>query len=129
MATTRIRNGLIQTPTGPVEADVLVDGERISALLARDSEVSADSEIDATGLWVLPGLIDLHAHTRVPGYEYKEDFLHVVESGCGRRLHDVCGYAERRASDYDCRAFRAKASAGCNTVHHRLGSFRGTGSA
>ena len=75
MATTRIRNGLIQTPTGPVEADVLVDGERISALLARDSEVSADSEIDATGLWVLPGLIDLHAHTRVPGYEYKEDFL------------------------------------------------------
>jgi dihydroorotase len=73
--TTRIRNGIIQTPNGPVEADVLIDGERISALLGRDSEAVADNEIDATGLWVLPGLIDLHAHTRVPGYEYKEDYL------------------------------------------------------
>jgi dihydroorotase len=58
-----------------VEADVLVDGDRISALLSRDSEVTADTDIDASGLWVLPGLIDLHAHTRVPGYEYKEDYL------------------------------------------------------
>jgi dihydroorotase len=73
--TTRIRNGIIQTPNGPVEADVLIEGERISALLNRDSEAAADSEVDATGLWILPGLIDLHAHTRVPGYEYKEDYL------------------------------------------------------
>ena len=73
--TTRIRNGVIQTPNGPIEADVLIEGERISALLARDSEVVADVDVDASGLWVLPGLIDLHAHTRSPGYEYKEDFL------------------------------------------------------
>lgn len=74
VSTTRIRNGTIQTPTGPVEADVFIEGERISALLARESAVIADSDIDAAGLWVLPGLIDLHTHTRVPGYEYKEDF-------------------------------------------------------
>lgn len=73
--TTRIRNGVIQTPNGPVEADVLIDGEHVSALLARESGVAADAEIDASGLWVLPGLIDLHAHTRVPGYDYKEDYL------------------------------------------------------
>lgn len=73
--TTRIRNGVIQTPKGPVEADVLIDGELISALLSRDSTIDADTEIEASGLWVLPGLIDLHAHTRVPGYEYKEDYL------------------------------------------------------
>ncbi|MEE8497627.1 MAG: dihydroorotase family protein [Acidimicrobiia bacterium] len=73
--TTRIRNGVIQTPTGPIEADVLIDGEKISALLDRDSAVSADNQVDASGLWVLPGLIDLHAHTREPGYEYKEDYL------------------------------------------------------
>jgi dihydroorotase (multifunctional complex type) len=75
VGSTRIRNGVIQTPTGPVEADVLIEGERISALLARDSEAAADNEVDARGLWVLPGLIDLHAHTRVPGYEHKEDYL------------------------------------------------------
>src|SRR3990170_8014791 len=71
----RIRNGVIQTPLGPLEQDVVVDGERIAALVQRDAEVGDDiAEIDATGLWVLPGLVDLHAHTRVPGYEYKEDF-------------------------------------------------------
>jgi dihydroorotase (multifunctional complex type) len=71
----RIRNGVIQTPFGPLEQDVVVDGERIAALVQRDAEIGDDiAEIDAAGLWVFPGLVDLHAHTRVPGYEYKEDF-------------------------------------------------------
>jgi len=73
--TTRIKGGLIQTSSGPVEADVLVLGERVSALLDREDTTAADNTIDAAGKWVLPGLIDMHAHTRVPGYEYKEDFL------------------------------------------------------
>ncbi len=33
---------------------------------------SAREVIDATGLWVLPGLIDMHVHLREPGQEYKE---------------------------------------------------------
>lgn len=37
----------------------------------------ADTIIDATGLYVLPGLVDAHCHLRDPGYEYKED----IESG------------------------------------------------
>lgn len=73
--TTRIKGGVIQTPQGPIEADVLISGDRITALLARDDATPSLNEIDAGGKWVLPGLIDMHAHTRVPGYEYKEDFL------------------------------------------------------
>lgn len=34
--------------------------------------------IDAEGMWVVPGFIDLHVHLREPGFEYKED----IESGC-----------------------------------------------
>jgi dihydroorotase len=35
----------------------------------------AGEAIDAKGLWVLPGLIDMHVHLRDPGYEYKEDIV------------------------------------------------------
>ncbi len=72
--TTRIKGGTIQTPAGGMAADLLISGETITALLDPSNPVSADREIDARGKWVLPGLIDLHAHTRSPGYEQKEDF-------------------------------------------------------
>lgn len=72
--TTRIRGGVLQTPDGPVEADVLIEGERVAALLDRNASTQGARDLDAAELWVLPGLIDLHAHTRSPGYEYKEDF-------------------------------------------------------
>ena len=73
--TTRVRGGTIQTPTGGLKSDLLISGEKVTALLDPSSPISADQEIDAQGRWVLPGLIDLHAHTRSPGYEQKEDFL------------------------------------------------------
>lgn len=71
----RVRGGLVQTPQGHLEADVLIREERVVALVDRGEVAEADRVIDATGAWVFPGLIDLHAHTRVPGYEYKEDYV------------------------------------------------------
>ena len=34
-------------------------------------------EIDGTGMYVMPGFVDLHVHLREPGFEYKED----IETG------------------------------------------------
>ncbi len=51
--------------------DILVEDGKIIAL-ADKIEDSADRIIDAEGLWVTPGLIDVHVHLREPGYEYKE---------------------------------------------------------
>lgn len=70
----RIFGGTLQTPVGPLEADIVVVGDRVSALVARNLPLEADRTIDATGKWVFPGLVDLHAHVRSPGLEYKEDF-------------------------------------------------------
>jgi dihydroorotase-like cyclic amidohydrolase len=70
----RIRGGIIQTPSGELRADIFIEGERVAALADPLDETPAQRELDATGRWILPGLVDLHTHTRVPGYEYKEDY-------------------------------------------------------
>lgn len=71
----RVRGGLVYTPSGPMEADIVVQGEKVVGLVSRGDRTSAREEIDAAGKVVIPGLVDLHAHTRAPGYEQKEDFF------------------------------------------------------
>src|SRR5207247_7888817 len=53
--------------------DVLLDGERIVATGAPGTLAAGDAAVlDARGLLVLPGLVDMHVHLREPGYEYEE---------------------------------------------------------
>ncbi len=51
--------------------DILVEDGIIKEVKEK-IKVKADEVIDARGLWVTPGLIDVHVHLREPGYEYKE---------------------------------------------------------
>ena len=57
-------------------ADVLIEGGKISAvepnLQQKFQKVKALKSIDAKGLLVCPGFVDLHVHFREPGFEYKE---------------------------------------------------------
>ena len=70
-----IGGGTVVTAEGTLDADVLVAGERIAAVLARDpagepgappAAAAADRVIDATGMYVLPGGIDAHTHMEMP---------------------------------------------------------------
>jgi dihydropyrimidinase len=63
---TLIKNGLVITHAGSFDADVLIEGERVSALGARGSDWVADEVIDATGKYVVPGGIDVHTHMELP---------------------------------------------------------------
>ncbi|MGC8864855.1 MAG: dihydroorotase [Bacteroidales bacterium] len=54
-----------------VEKDVLVEDEFISALLPSGSLVSADQVIEASGKYLLPGVIDDQVHFREPGLTHK----------------------------------------------------------
>ena len=70
-----VAGGTVVDPVaGRVAAgDVLVDGERIAATGAPGTLEAGDAAVlDARGLLVLPGLVDMHVHLREPGYEYKE---------------------------------------------------------
>ena len=68
-----IKHGTVVTPEGSSQADVLVDGERIVAVLAPGDtslgsslEATADRVIDATGKYVIPGGVDCHTHMELP---------------------------------------------------------------
>jgi len=61
-----IRGGRCVLPWGEIAADIGVRHGRIAAI-GTAADATADSVVDATGLHVLPGLIDPHVHLRDPG--------------------------------------------------------------
>jgi allantoinase len=74
--TTRvIAHGTVAAPYGTFRAHVVIAGERIAALSDDDDVLAeADEVIDATGLVVMAGSIDLHGHFEDPGHTEREDF-------------------------------------------------------
>ena len=62
MNTTLITNGIGVDAGTMRPLDILISGERVESLLPRGSEVRADRVIDASGRYVLPGIIDSHVH-------------------------------------------------------------------
>ena len=75
-----IINGRVIDPSrdfdGP--AGILIEDGRIKAF-AKGERIDIRAEqahgarvIDAGGMWVIPGLVDMHAHLREPGFEHKE---------------------------------------------------------
>ncbi len=77
MKTLLIKGGRVVDPSrdSDQEADLLISGEIIEAVGKGLKPLVGTETIDATGLVVAPGLIDMHVHLRDPGYEYKEDIF------------------------------------------------------
>ena len=80
-----IKNGHIIDPSQKIDevGDIFIEDGKIKELMMQDTgykmqdrkikDHESDSRIiDAKGLYVLPGLVDMHVHLREPGFEYKE---------------------------------------------------------
>jgi len=83
-----IQGGRLFDPESGLDArgDLLLRDGRIAAVGA--IEAAGDEQVvEAEGLWVLPGLVDLHVHLRQPGQEHKETIA------TGTRAAAAGGYA------------------------------------
>src|ERR1044072_166666 len=76
-----IKNGRVIDPAGGIDAtkDVYITAGKIVAIGAAPAGYSANRTIDASGLVVCPGLVDLALRLREPGFEY----LATLESEMG----------------------------------------------
>ncbi|MFL5687570.1 MAG: dihydropyrimidinase [Chloroflexota bacterium] len=72
-----VRGGTVVTPTGSNVADIAVVGGRIEAIEADLSgpAAAADAVVDASGMLVLPGVVDVHTHTRVASDDHPDRFF------------------------------------------------------
>ena len=68
-----VRNGKVYTPYGFYEGSIIIDEGKVVSLM-KGATPEADEVIDAGGLHVLPGMIDMHCHFRDPGFTEREDF-------------------------------------------------------
>lgn len=73
MSSLLLKNGYVIDPAQQLEdiRDVLIADGRIVAI---DTDLSSPEakQVDCTGLWIAPGLVDVHCHLREPGGEHKE---------------------------------------------------------
>lgn len=73
-----IMNGHIIDPSQDIDGigDILIEKGRIKEIFLRPSAFSHQpsnlEKIDATGLYVFPGFVDMHCHLREPGFSHKE---------------------------------------------------------
>lgn len=79
MALILVRNGHVVDPSQNIDGicDILIE-DGIIKKVEENIKESVDRVIEAKGLTVLPGLIDMHVHLRDPGFTHKEDIF----TGC-----------------------------------------------
>ena len=86
-----IQNGRVLDPSQNIDraADVLIRDGRI-AQAGADLSAEGVQVLEARGLVVAPGLIDLHVHHRTPGQEYKEDTRSATAAAAAGGVSQIC---------------------------------------
>src|SRR6478752_8410841 len=77
-----IKNAYVVLPDGLERVSVVIEGDRI-ADIDPAPQLAVDETIDASGLYLLPGVIDDQVHFREPGLTHKED-LAAASRACAK---------------------------------------------
>ena len=87
-----IKNGRVIDPSQNIDdvLDVLVENGLVKEIGKGLAALAGAETIDATGKYVVPGLIDMHVHLRDPGLEYKEDIVSGTKAAVAGGFTSVC---------------------------------------
>jgi Dihydroorotase and related cyclic amidohydrolases len=97
-----IRNARVIDPASGLDGQrtVLIDGGRITALAEASAAFSADETIDAQGLWVFPGAVDLAACLREPGLDHKATLASETFAAASSGITTLC-YQPEPGANFD----------------------------
>ena len=86
-----IKNGLLLDPANNKEGvyDLLIEDGKIKEVSSK-IETAADKIIDASNMWITPGLIDMHVHLREPGAKHKETIATGAKSAAAGGFTTIC---------------------------------------
>lgn len=108
-----IKNGTAYIDGAFVKKDILIEDKLITRIEDKINE-PAEKVIDAKGMHVFPGFVDIHVHLRDPGQTYKEDIVSGTRSAARGGFTSLCAmpntdpvvdniatvdYIQRRAKD------------------------------
>lgn len=106
-----ILNGKVAVSSSLRSCAVAAKAGRITWIGSNSNAPEASRVVDATGLLVLPGVIDVHVHLRDPGATHKEDFRTGTAAAAAGGVTTVFDMPNNPSPTKDARALREKAAA------------------
>ncbi|HEY5975907.1 MAG TPA: dihydroorotase [Geobacteraceae bacterium] len=87
-----IKGGRVIDPSQGLDGvmDLLVENGRVKEIGQGLKAPAGVETVDASGRYVVPGLIDMHVHLRDPGLEYKEDIVSGTRAAVAGGFTSVC---------------------------------------
>lgn len=89
---TVLRNGRILDPSQDMDTvgSILIEDAQIVDIGPDIDAEDAMEVYDCSGLWICPGLVDMHAHLREPGQEYRESIKSGTQAAAAGGFTNVC---------------------------------------
>lgn len=89
---TVLKNGRILDPAQDLDmvGSLVIEDDQVVEFGAKVDARGADEVIDCTGLWIVPGLVDLHVHLREPGEEHRETIVSGTQSAAAGGYTTIC---------------------------------------
>jgi dihydroorotase len=87
-----LKNGRILDPSQNLDfiGSLLIEDDQIEAYGPDLRQVDADEVYDCSGMWICPGLVDLHVHLREPGQGHKETIVSGTQAAAAGGFTNIC---------------------------------------